>query len=618
MNKLIAVSMTALLVLAVAACSASPVEVVPGVSVVADSSSTSTDATVAATAVASVVEAQAENSAPSVEAGDFAWDSAAVIAIQLNGDAISADGAGVTVEGGAATITAPGTYSLSGALADGQIVVNTNADGIVRLILNGVDLRSASSAPIYIENAEKTVIVLADGTVNHLTDAAEYVFVDPEEAEPSAALFSNSDLTIGGNGSLTVTGNYGDGIATDDGLVIAGGTLTITAADDGLRGKDYLVIENGNLTVTAQANGLKSDDEEDATRGYIAIENGTIAVTAGGDAIQAQTDVLITAGALTLFAGGGHASRLAADTSAKGLKGAVSVVIDGGTFSIDAADDAVHSNGSVVINGGDFVIATGDDGVHADATLDINGGQIEIADSFEGLESAVITINAGELHIVSSDDGLNVAAGNDGSGTQWMGPGGGGPGRGPGSGPGQDAFNYTGDYYLYIHGGTVVVDADGDGLDINGAIEMTGGVVLVNGPTENMNGALDYDGGFKMTGGLLVAAGSAGMAQAPDQGSSQYSILVNLASAQPEGTLVYLETSAGEDVLTFAPNKPYQSVAFSSPALAQGVTYSLYLGGSSTGAETDGLYQGGTYSGGTEYTSFTLSGIVTRIGGNFR
>jgi hypothetical protein len=331
-------------------------------------------------------------------------------------------------------------------------------------------------------------------------------------------------------------------------------------------------------------------------------------ITAGGDAITAQTDVMVRGGEITIRSGGGSNTWVDETISAKGIKGVVSVNIDGGTFAFDCADDAIHSNGSITINSGSFSIASGDDGMHADATLTINGGNIQITQSYEGLESAVITINGGEMHILSSDDGINVAAGNDASG---MNPGFGG---GRGGGPGQDAFSYTGDYYLYINGGYIYVDADGDGIDINGAVVMTDGVLLVNGPTENMNGALDYDGGFSMSGGFLAAAGSAGMAQAPDGSSSQNSLLINLNGTLPAGTLINIQNSAGEEILTFAPTKQYQSIAFSSPELVNGETYTVYYGGSSSGSLVDGLYQDGNYSGETELTSFTVSGVVTMIG----
>jgi hypothetical protein len=613
MKKTITLLMAWLLVFALTACSggASATDV----NEAQNSNVTSGEATgasaAAGTGAGSVAEAHAENSETHDEADDYAWDDSAAVSIVLNGTSITADGDGVAVDGSQATITSAGTYRLSGSLADGQIIVNTQDKEVVRLVLNGVDLRSATSAPINVISAEKTVIVLADNTENYVSDGASYVLENPEEDEPNAAIFSKGDLTIYGNGSLTVSGNYEDGIASKDGLVIASGKITVSAVDDGIRGKDYLVVKGGNVTVNAQGDGLKSDNEEDATKGYISIETGAINITSGGDAIHAQTDVMITDGEFTLASGGGSNSRMDESSSAKGIKAAANVNIEGGTFTINSADDAIHSNGSLAINGGAFSIASGDDGMHADSTLEVNGGDIRITESYEGIESAVITINAGDIHIVSNDDGLNVAGGNDGSGVnQWLGPGG-GPG---GGGPGQDAFAYSGSYYLYIHGGYMVIEAAGDGVDVNGAIEMTDGVVVVNGPTEQMNGALDYDAGFNMTGGFVIAAGSSGMAQAPDASSSQSSVLIYLTSTQPAGTLVHIQNSAGDDVLTFAPTKEYQSIAFSSPELVNGATYDVYIGGSSTGAVKDGLYRDGTYTPGTPYTTFTISGVATTIG----
>ena len=211
------------------------------------------------------------------------------------------------------------------------------------LVLNGVDISNSTTAPIAILNAEDAVIVLADNTANNVTDATSYVFPNAEEDEPNAAIFSNAGLTISGNGSLTVTGNYNDAISSDDTLVITSGTITVNAVDDGLRGKDTLLIQGGTINVVATGDGLKSDNEDDATLGYVAIEGGVINVAAQGDAIAAQTDVLITGGEFNLSAGGGSGAQIAADASAKGIKGLVNVLIDNGTFVIDAADDAIHS-----------------------------------------------------------------------------------------------------------------------------------------------------------------------------------------------------------------------------------------------------------------------------------
>ncbi len=537
-------------------------------------------------------------------------NSAEGVRIVLNGNSASVSGAGATVDGSKVTITSAGTYTLSGSLTDGQIVVDTADAETVTLIFNGVNIRNGSGAAVAALSAKHTVITLADNTQNDVSDGASYIFEDPTTDEPNAAIFSKNDLTIRGSGSLTVDGNYNDGIASKDGITITGGNISIDAADDGLRGKDYLVVKDGNLTVKAGGDGIKSDNEEDTEKGYISVEGGVINVTAGGDAFDAQTDVTITGGKITLSSGGGSSSYISGDLSAKGIKGVVSVIIEGGDMTANSADDAIHSNGSIIINGGTFNLSSGDDAIHADASVEISGGNFTIAKSYEGIESAVITINDGDIRMVSSDDGINVAGGNDGSGMNVR-PG--QTGR-----PGQDAFTTaSGNYWLYINGGYIAANAAGDGIDVNGSILMTGGDVIVNGPTNNGNGALDYDGYFNISGGLLVAAGSSGMAQAPGNTSTQNSLLMNFNSAQRAGSPVHIQSSDGKEILTFAPSKTYQSIVFSSPELVKGSAYNVYIGGSSSGAVKDGLYQGGTYTAGTKYSSFTVSGVVTKVGNTF-
>ncbi len=531
------------------------------------------------------------------DTGDYVWTDSEVIPIVLNGTSITADSTRSTVAGSKVTITSAGTYSIRGNLSNGRIIVNTQDKEIVRLILNGVDISSSTSAPIYIASAKKVVIVLADNTENRIKDATSYVYDNAAEKEPNAAIFSTADLTLCGNGSLTVEGRFNDGISSKDGLIIKNTAITVNSADDGIVGKDYLVVKNGVITVNAKANGLKSDNADDARKGYVSVETGVLNITAAGDAISAQTDVLISDGKLNLSSGGGSKTSVTGTISAKGIKGVVNTTIDGGTFTINSADDAIHSNGRVAINGGTFAISSGDDGVHADSTLWINGGDIDISKSYEGIESANIVINHGTIHITASDDGLNVAGGNDGSGMHGW-PGG---------------MISSGNYYLNINGGKIAITANGDGVDVNGSIVMTDGEMIVNGPISNGNGALDYDGTFKISGGFVVAAGSSGMAQAPGSTSTQCSVLMNFRSAFAAGTLFNIQTSDGNQILSFTPTKKYQSIAFSSSELKDGATYNVYYGGSSTGSVNDGLYQGGVYTPGTLYTSFTVSGNVTKV-----
>jgi len=516
--------------------------------------------------------------------------------ITLNGDSITVDGTGVTIDGTTATITTAGTYNISGTLNDGQIAVNSSAAGTVNIVLNGVNISNSTSAAINVINASYVAIVLTDQTQNYLSDATTYVYEDPNDDEPSGCLFSDESMSISGTGTLTVYGNYNDAIVSKDELIIYSGNINVTSVDDGIRGKDYLLIQDGNIALTTEGDALKSDNDEDANLGYITIENGSLNITSGGDGITAETNVNVTGGDITIVSAGGYTATISEDLSAKGIKGLVSVVIDGGTFAMNCADDAIHSNGNITINSGTFGIATGDDGVHADANVVINGGTMTVTNSYEGLEGANITINDGNIHLTSSDDGVNVAGGNDSSGG-WT----------PGSGT-------TSTYFLYINGGYLVVNATGDGLDSNGNIVMTGGTVIVNGPTSDDDGPLDYDGTFNISGGFLVAVGSSGMAQAPSTSSTQRSVKITYSSTKTAGTLIHIQTStAGTDVLTFAPAKSYQSCVFSSPNLASGTSYKLYRGGSSTGTVTDGLYESGTYTAGTLTNTFTTSSIVTNV-----
>lgn len=541
--------------------------------------------------------------------------------IELNGTTASLKGTGAEVKDSKVTITSAGVYVISGKLEDGQIIVDVQDKGTVRLVLNGAEINSSNNAPIYVKNAGKTVISLEEGTENNIVDGAKYALADASTDEPSAAIFSKDNLVINGNGKLTVKGNYKDGITSKDDLKIMGGNIQITAVDDGLVGRDILAVKDGTITIESGGDAVKSSNDTDSTQGIIAIEKGTFNLKAQKDGIQAETAVLIADGSFNITTGGGSVNGTKkaeegmrgpiggkdndttttnAETeteSKKAIKAFADIGIAGGTFSIDSADDSIHSNNNAVIEGGNFTITSGDDGVHADATLGIKGGKINITKSYEGIESSVITVSEGEIHVTASDDGINAGGGADGSSTN---------GR-----PGQNNFSSSGNNKLNINGGYIVVNSTGDGLDSNGSIYMTKGTVVVNGPTANNNGALDYDGAFEMTGGFLVSSGSSGMAQAPSDTSTQNSIIMSYPQTQSAGTLVNLQDSEGKTVATFAPARDYQSVVISSPELKKGGTYTLYSGGNSTGIETDGLYTDGNYEGGTKVVDFTISNSVT-------
>ena len=558
-----------------------------------DHSSSSTTSNFSSTTVA---EELANNNDDHEDDENYAWDSSTVIKITLNTNSISVDvETGIIIDGTTVTITSAGTYSISGNLNDGQIIVDTNDQEAVRLILSGVTISSTTNAPIYVANSDKTVIVIAEGTENYLTDN--------KNNEENATILSKDDLTICGDGSLTVIGNDNDAIHSNDGLIIESGIITVTSVDDGICGKDYLVIKGGDITINSVGDGLKSNNDEEEDRGYIYIENGTITVTSSqGDAITSQTDLLITDGKFILTSGGGSSTTPDVDVSTKGLKAGVSMIIDGGTFTISSSDDAIHSNDMITINNGIFDISSGDDGIHADTSLEINDGTYDISKSFEGMESTVVTINNGYIQITSSDDGINLVEPNSASLTAaWE------PAQGGFGGRGQGGMGFSENCILYINGGSIFIESGGDGIDSNGYIKMADGLLIINGPIYDMNSAIDYGGGeFTITGGTVVAVGSAGMAQGPSTSSTQYSANLRFGSPQSANIIVNIQTTSGVDMLTFCPTKTYLSLVFSSPELTAG-TYDVYIGGSSSGTSTNGLYVDGIYSGGTNLGSFTLS-----------
>ncbi len=217
--------------------------------------------------------------------------------ITLNGTTAVSSDSTVTVADGRISITVEGTYVISGTLTDGQIYVNVSDSEKVHLILNNASITCSFGPAIYIENADKTTITLADGTLNSLTDGTSYLLAEGEKA--NACLYSKDDLSINGTGTLTVTGNYNNGIDTNNDLRIVSGTITVTAVNNAVKGNDSIAILDGIITVNAQNDGFKTDTEGEAEKGFFYMEGGTLDITASDDGIQAVTSILISGGSVT-------------------------------------------------------------------------------------------------------------------------------------------------------------------------------------------------------------------------------------------------------------------------------------------------------------------------------
>lgn len=494
---------------------------------------------------------------------------ASCVTITLSGIGAKTTGSGVDIDGSIVTITKGGTYTLSGTLSDGQVIVNAKGEDVT-LILNGVDITCSYGSPLYIYKSESSKLLLAASTDNTLTDGSEYTFADSlssaTDEEPNACLYSKSDLVISGGGTLTVNANYQNGVTGKDTLTIENTKIAVNAVNHGINGKDSLTITNATINVVSGGDALRSTNDSNATLGYVTVTDSTLTLNAGEDGIQAETNLTLSGSTLNVTTGGGSSASLSDDTSAKGLKAGTALTIESGIFDLNCADDAIHSNGNVTILDGTFEISTGDDGVHADEISTISGGTLNIAKCNEGIEGASVDISGGEITIVASDDGLNAA-----NGTATV------PGMG------------TSESIIRISGGTVYIHASGDGLDSNGDLEVTGGQVYVY--SDGMaDGALDYDGTATITAGTVIAVGNSGMAQNFGTDSTQGSILVNF-SRNVTGD-VSLTNSGGNVLATFSPDGSYNSVVISCAGLTIGETYTVTAGTQSQTVTLDSLIYG--------------------------
>lgn len=482
------------------------------------------------------------------------------------------------------TVTDGGVYVLTGTLTDGRVLVNA-PDADVTLVLQNADITCTDSSALYIYKAANVLVYLPDGTASTLTDGSSYDYSDSfssaDDEEPNACLYSKSDLVIAGGGTLTVTGNANNGITGKDTLKIEGVAVNVTAANHGVNGKDCLVLKQADVTVTSGGDALRSTNDSDSALGCVLIGASALTLTAGEDGIQAETTLTLFDTTGTVTSGGGSSAALAGDTSAKGIKAGIDITVRSGSYTLDCADDAVHANGSVTISGGTFAVTTGDDGVHADNAVTITDGTLSISKCYEGIEGQTIDISGGTIDIVSSDDGLNAAGGADQSGFG---------GRGP------DSFGGSSDSRITISGGTLRIDASGDGIDSNGDLIVSGGEIYVSGPTSDGDSALDYDGSATVTGGTVIAAGYSGMAQNFGTDSTQGSILLTCQSASTE--TIRVTDASGNVLAEFTPAKAYTCVVVSTPALKQGGTYTITMGGESTDVTLDSLIYGSSGMGG--------------------
>lgn len=510
--------------------------------------------------------------------------------ISLSDSEIKIDGAGASANAKALTISSEGIYRISGKLSDGTITINAK-DAHVNIILDGADISSSTGSPINVEDAKKVLITLEKNTSNKINDNTPASSSDDSsDTSSTAAIFSKDDLTIGGQGELTIAGNS-NGIVSKDKLKLLSGEYNIDVKNNAIRGKECVAIYDGTYNITAGNNGIKSYTDATDTAGFIKISGGTIKLSASDNGIHGEYLTEITGGTLDI-----------STENKKAIKSDYNVSIEGGTITIDSKDDAINSAGDVNIKDGKLTINAKDDAIHADRSLTISGGEYQIESCYEGLEALYITLSGGEGVLHASDDGMNANGAERGFGG----------GRGPmGGDNGQNDANSqtTNDVtsLITISGGKHYIYADGDGVDSNGNINMTGGYVEVYGPTSNNNAALDYGGNFTMSGGTILAAGSSGMAQTVSPVNC-YAVMINFNQTQTKGTKIKLKDSTSTEIISFSPQKNFTNIVICSPSLSA-KEYSLHaddttlctftIADASTKINSDGSqYSGGNGFGG--------------------
>ncbi|NCB51608.1 MAG: carbohydrate-binding domain-containing protein [Clostridia bacterium] len=319
----------------------------------------------------------------------------AVMVSLMDGES-TAEGSGVDIDGDTVTITAGGSYILSGTLTDGQVVVDADDEDVV-LTLSGVSISCSDYAAIYCEKSGSLTINLEDGTENSLAVTGEYVQSDDNNVD--AAVYSKSDLTFTGDGTLTIDAEFGHGIVTKDNLVIAGGVYSIDAESHGISGKDSITIINGTFDITCGEDGIHGSNDEDDTLGWVSISGGDFTIAAGDDGIHAETALTVSGGTIDIT------------ESYEGLEGK-SITIEGGVISIVASDDGLNAAGGDGSAGwGDFV---SDDSCY----LEISGGELYVNASGDGLDSnGTLNISGGTTYVSGPTDSGNGALDYTGEGT---------------------------------------------------------------------------------------------------------------------------------------------------------------------------------------------------------
>ena len=490
---------------------------------------------------------------------DLTWDSSDEKTIDL-ANPTATDG--VSVENGTITITSGGTYRLSGEY-NGQVKIEAGKSDTVRLVLDNAKITNSTGAAINVVSAAEAIIYTAAGTTNTVADEANYTATGDDD--PDAAIYSTANLTLTGEGSLSVEGAYEEGIHTTGGLVIASGTLEVNAANTGIKGKDYVDITGGIVNVTAAQDGIKSTNTDDESLGFTRLSAGSVTVSAGDD----------------------------------GLKAPHTLEISGGTLSIEKSNEGIEAQYINILDG-DVTVNSTDDGINAslkdsssDTSSDTTSGTATTGQQTQQNQN-------GQVQQAPAGGGAAPGGSQGSTGQNQNMPQPPAGGAMPGGGGG--TFEVV-DAAINISGGTVTVNAEGDGIDSNGTATFSGGTVTVNGPAAGGNNALDSNGDLLLNGGTVTAGSTADMFEAPSSASTSGYLKITDSSALTQGSTVQVTDSSGTVVANYKiTTSGVQLVLVSNKNIVKGQSYTVSVtSGSVDAASTTAA------SGASELGSFTAA-----------
>lgn len=563
------------------------------------------------------------------------YEESGAVYVTLSDDGITGETDGVAINGQTVTITAEGTYIFSGTLSEGQIVVDADK-AKVQIVFDNVDITCASSAAVYVKNAEKVFVTLAEGAQNTLRNTDEYVAIDDNNID--AVIFAKSDLTLNGTGSLTIISAEGHGIVSKDDLKIIGGTYDIIAAGHALSGKDSVRIADGTFILTAEKDGIHAENADDEEKGYIYIADGDFTITSDGDGMDASNIVQIEDGTLDITAGGGAANSLKTHESdvpggpgggmpqngekldgesmpqmgekpdgenmtemGKRPDGTTPPEKPSQTDQSDTADETAapdnatdHQSSSAETTEDTTTDESGTStkGIKAGGGMYLNGGTYQIDSADDSIHSnANITIADGTYTLATGDDGVHADDAlivNGGTITvteSYEGLEGLAVTINDGTidiTASDDGINTAGEK-MELNGGYIHILAGGDGVDSNGDLTINGGEIYIDDPSDNGNSAIDYGdrSSAYVNGGTLVAIGSSGMAEVMSDSSKQKVLMVKLGEQMEAGNVV-LTDSEGNVIVSYTALKTYDCVIISTAEVESGATYTLTTSGTTT------------------------------------